>query len=167
MCKINVNYIVAAVIINDRSEVLMMQEAKPQCKEKWYLPAGRVESNETLVDAVKREVLEETGLDVEPKSLIMVECAGGSWFRFVFSGSVVGGTLKTVDQADEESLQARWVQDVESLALRSNDIVPLIQKCREYVREGNGLWHDELMPVSNPLNKLYLRIVACIRKKST
>ena len=42
------HYIVAAVVTNDHQEVLMMQEAKESCRGKWYLPAGRVEPNETL-----------------------------------------------------------------------------------------------------------------------
>jgi 8-oxo-dGTP pyrophosphatase MutT (NUDIX family) len=41
-------------------------------------------------EAVKREVLEETGLVMEPTTLIMVESAAGLWFRFVLTGSVVG-----------------------------------------------------------------------------
>ena len=46
--KETVHYIVAAVVTNDHQEVLMMQEAKESCRGKWYLPAGRVEPNETL-----------------------------------------------------------------------------------------------------------------------
>lgn len=160
-------YIVSAVLINDQNEVLMMQEAKQHCLGKWYLPAGRVEPNENLIEAVKREVLEETGLIMEPKSLIMIECASGSWFRFVMTGSVVDGTLKTPDQSNEESLQANWVRDVSSLALRSNDILPLIEKGRDYVKKANGPWHANLLPVQRSRNKLYLRLIVCIKKKAT
>jgi 8-oxo-dGDP phosphatase len=35
----------------------MVQEAKASCRGKWYLPAGRMERNESIVDAVKREVV--------------------------------------------------------------------------------------------------------------
>lgn len=38
-----VTYIVAAVLLNEDDEVLMMQEAKQTCAGKWYLPAGRME----------------------------------------------------------------------------------------------------------------------------
>lgn len=41
-------------------------------------------------DAVKREVNEETGLDFEPSTLLMVETAQGQWYRFVFVGTIVG-----------------------------------------------------------------------------
>jgi hypothetical protein len=37
--------------------------------------------------------------------LYAVESAGGSWYRFVVTGSIVGGRLKTPADADAESLQ--------------------------------------------------------------
>lgn len=41
-------YIVAAVLL-DGDKVLLIQEAKPSCRGEWYLPAGRMEANETFV----------------------------------------------------------------------------------------------------------------------
>jgi len=46
--KKSVTYIVAAVLLNEDNEVLMMQEAKPSCSGQWYLPAGRMEPGETI-----------------------------------------------------------------------------------------------------------------------
>ena len=46
--KRTVCYIVAAVLFNDSGQVLLIQEAKQSCYGQWYLPAGRVEPNETL-----------------------------------------------------------------------------------------------------------------------
>lgn len=42
-------FIVSAVIVNEASQVLMIQEAKYSCHGTWYLPAGRVEKKESLV----------------------------------------------------------------------------------------------------------------------
>ncbi|KAH0554775.1 8-oxo-dGDP phosphatase NUDT18-like [Cotesia glomerata] len=167
ICQKTVTYIVAAVIINDKNEVLMIQEAKASCAGKWYLPAGRVEPNETLINAVKREVLEETGLSMEPKSLIMVECASGSWFRFVMVGDITGGVLKTPDQANEESLQASWISNVNDLSLRSSDILPLIQRARDRKIASNPPWHSPLLPVEKSWSKLFIRLIVCIKKKAT
>ncbi|XP_014875074.1 8-oxo-dGDP phosphatase NUDT18 isoform X1 [Poecilia latipinna] len=52
----NVTYIVCGVIFNEQEEVLMVQEAKPDCYKQWYLPAGRVEVGESLEEALRREV---------------------------------------------------------------------------------------------------------------
>lgn len=47
-----VSYIVVTVLINERNEVLMMQEAKSSCAGTWYLPAGRAEVGENLIVSV-------------------------------------------------------------------------------------------------------------------
>lgn len=77
----------------------------------------------TLQEAVKREVLEETGLHMEPTSLIMVECASKAWFRFIVTGRVTGGTLKTPAQADSESLQVKLGSCVSSLLMLNTILV--------------------------------------------
>lgn len=167
ICQKTVTYIVAAVVINDQGDVLMMQEAKASCTGKWYLPAGRVEPNENLLDAVKREVLEETGLILKPETLIVVECATGSWVRFVFTGKITGGKLKTLEEATEESLQACWVPNVNDLTLRSNDIISLIERGKSYVMNKDILRHPYLIPVSKSLCKLLLRLTITSKKRAT
>ena len=47
--KVNMCYIVMTVLFNESNEVLMVQEAKKSCSGLWYLPAGRLEPNESLV----------------------------------------------------------------------------------------------------------------------
>eukprot|EP00116_Pleurobrachia_bachei_P014377 sb/3474639/ len=69
----NCVYIVAAVILNNDNKILMIQEAKSSCHGLWYLPAGRVEKGESLVEAVKREVEEEAGVQFEPTGITFVE----------------------------------------------------------------------------------------------
>lgn len=164
----NVTYVVACVILNDRNEVLMMQEAKESCAGKWYLPAGRMEKNETIVQATTREVLEETGLECEPKTLLVVETAGGMWYRFVLTGEIVGGELKTPAKADKESLQAKWISNLQEISLRSNDILHLIEKAQLYKQNSiSGSWHSDVLPASIPHVKDLLRLVIVIKKRST
>ncbi len=60
---------VRAVIVNDRNEVLLQRRTDGDC---WGLPGGCVELDETALEALDREVLEETGLRVrraEPMAL--------------------------------------------------------------------------------------------------
>ena len=61
-----------------------------------------------------------------------VESAAGSWYRFVVTGTVVGGKLKTPADADSESLQAKWIDDLSELTLRASDVLPLIERGRQY-----------------------------------
>jgi mutator protein MutT len=60
---------VRALILNEEGEVLLQQRADTG---RWGLPGGAVELGETALEALKREVLEETGLIVisaEPMAL--------------------------------------------------------------------------------------------------
>lgn len=164
--KKNVFYIVATVLINNEGEVLMMQEAKSSCAGQWYLPAGRMEAEESIVEAAKREVLEETGLDMETTTLLAVESAGGTWYRFVVTGAVTGGKLKTPADADSESLQAKWIGDLTELSLRSADIYNLVTLAKQYHMTRTDPWHSDLMPTEWGHTKLLLRLVICVKSKT-
>ncbi|XP_066495244.1 8-oxo-dGDP phosphatase NUDT18 [Tiliqua scincoides] len=129
----NTCYVVLALLLNHKNEVLVMQEAKQECYGTWYLPAGRMEPKETIVEAMKREVKEETGLQCEPLTLLAVEERGPTWIRFAFLAQATGGTLKTLQEADAESLQAQWWdRESPALPLRARDIVPLMDLALQY-----------------------------------
>ncbi len=59
---------VSAAIIRD-GKVLIVRRARPPAKGVHTLPGGGVEVGESLIEAVVREVQEETGLAVEPVAL--------------------------------------------------------------------------------------------------
>ena len=58
-----------AVVLNDRGEVLLIKDDR---RNSWTFPGGIVEEGEGLLDGVKREVLEETGIEVEVGQLFCV-----------------------------------------------------------------------------------------------
>ncbi|KAJ8285888.1 hypothetical protein GJAV_G00032110 [Gymnothorax javanicus] len=147
-------YIVCAVIFNAKNEVLMMQETKPECYGRWYLPAGRMEEKESIVEAMSREVKEETGMDSQPITLLLVQDQGPQWIRFVFLAEVTGGDMKTEEQADAESLQARWWDRESPLPLRARDILCLIEAGLRY-REKPGF--PLVLPVEMPCPIVCLR----------
>jgi len=59
---------VSAAIIRD-GKVLIVRRARPPARGVYTLPGGGVEVGETLVEAVVREVREETELVIEPLAL--------------------------------------------------------------------------------------------------
>jgi ADP-ribose pyrophosphatase YjhB (NUDIX family) len=56
---------VGAVVVDPAGKVLLIRRGRPPSAGSWTLPGGRVEPGESLDDAVRREVLEETSLPVE------------------------------------------------------------------------------------------------------
>ena len=64
---------VGALVVNEKGEVLIVSSSK--WKNKHTVPGGHIELGERAEDAIKREVKEETGLDVEPVKLLLVQQA--------------------------------------------------------------------------------------------
>jgi ADP-ribose pyrophosphatase YjhB (NUDIX family) len=60
---------VGAVVL-DGDRVLLVKRANPPLQGEWSLPGGVLELGETLAEACAREVLEETGLEVEVAGLV-------------------------------------------------------------------------------------------------
>lgn len=51
----------AGIVMNDKNEVLMVKTHNAG----WVFPGGQVEVGENVIEAVKREIMEEAGIDVE------------------------------------------------------------------------------------------------------
>lgn len=64
--------VAVGVVVVRGSDVLLIKRAKPPSAGAWSLPGGAVDLSETTRDAGRREVFEETGLDVEPAALLDV-----------------------------------------------------------------------------------------------
>ena len=113
---------VAAVIWNDRQQLLLIRRTKEPRKGQWSLPGGKVEFGESLEDALRREIREETGLEVALLGLagiaetILDTNAGAPDTHFVlidYSARLVSGeAIAASDAAD-----ATWFTQEEAAAL--------------------------------------------------
>jgi len=71
--KIGKDYIgvgCGAFILNENNELLLQQRNKAPEKGYWSIPGGKVELFEKIEDAVKREIKEETDVDIEVIKLL-------------------------------------------------------------------------------------------------
>ncbi len=101
-------------MIFDGPRVLMAQRGKAPLLGLWSLPGGALEVGELLADAVRREVMEETGLAIEPLGVIeiferiMRDDAGTAEYHYVlidYICRVTGGVL----QAGDDVSRVEWV----------------------------------------------------------
>ncbi|MCE2531397.1 MAG: NUDIX hydrolase [Acidimicrobiia bacterium] len=68
--------IVLLTWVEHQLSVLLIRRGKPPYEGAWALPGGFVEPDEDLAEAAVRELLEETGIGVEPGSLLQVGAYG-------------------------------------------------------------------------------------------
>lgn len=61
---------VFAIVFDDRDRLLCVRMNYGACN--WTTPGGRVESGESPLEALRREVREETGFEIEPTDLVGV-----------------------------------------------------------------------------------------------
>jgi ADP-ribose pyrophosphatase YjhB (NUDIX family) len=116
---------VSAAIIRD-GKVLVARRARGPALGVWTMPGGVVEAGETLTEALKREIMEETGMTIEPVVLaghreVLVRDDGGRLSRhFVimcFASRWIAGEPKLNDELDD----ARWLRPAELASLKTTE----------------------------------------------
>ena len=60
------------VILERESKILMVRRKKDPYKDRLALPGGFVNEGETVEDAMKREAMEETSLEIHPIDVLGV-----------------------------------------------------------------------------------------------
>ena len=126
------NVTVAGVIERDGRFLLVEEDTDEGVR--FNQPAGHLECNESLVDAVVREVREETRYDFRPEFLIGVYSwrhphKDATYLRFAFGGEIVGFDP---DRAlDQGIIAPRWLTPDEIRANAAQHRSPLIVRCVE------------------------------------
>jgi ADP-ribose pyrophosphatase YjhB (NUDIX family) len=118
------NEIVSALIWREGRLLMVEAQGPEDLVPSWGLPGGRVEARETLLQALVREVHEETGLAVEgaPRLAFSVRkrFEDLEWMAHTFE-CVASGTIAP-DDPDELILSATWFAVEE--AIRRLDVLP-------------------------------------------
>ena len=111
---------VGALVVNQQGLALIVRSAK--WGNKFTVPGGHIELGETAEDAIKREVKEETGLDVESVKLLLVQQAiyPKDYYKhehFIFMDYVCQAKTSEVHLDGRELQEYVWVKPEESLKL--------------------------------------------------
>jgi len=119
---------VAGVVMNENGEILLVKHTKDGT---WGCPGGQVENGENLIEALVREVKEESGIDIKVGELFWVgsntathEGYNGvkivpTKVLFNFTCTAVGGEL----QSSDETSEACWVKREEVHDMLANPIM--------------------------------------------
>jgi 8-oxo-dGTP diphosphatase len=119
-------YLAASAAIVRDGRVLIVRRARRPAHGVYTLPGGVVEAGETLVEAVTREVREETALEIAPvafagfREMIMRESDNTVSRHFVimsFAARWVSGEVSLNDELDD----ARWLRPAEIAGLTTTE----------------------------------------------
>lgn len=116
---------VSAAIFRD-GKVLIVRRARKPALNLYSLPGGAVEVGESLIDAVVREVREETQIDIEPVALAghreaIVRDKEGRVERHFVILSFASRWLRGVPVLNSELDDARWIDPAELSAYKTTE----------------------------------------------
>jgi 8-oxo-dGTP diphosphatase len=103
---------VVAVIIDADDRVLLTKRNVPPFQGEWVMPGGKIDLGEPIVAALKREVWEEVGLEVEVGELIDVfehVTPGEDNYHFIIIYYRCTPLYCDVKHNRDEVAEARWV----------------------------------------------------------
>ena len=120
---------VAALVTNSRGEILMVNSPW----RGWEYPGGLIEPGETFQEALKREVREEAGVEIEITGFVGIcKNVGKDIVNIDFTARYISGELTT----SEESTEVIWASPEKAMEMIT---FPLTKKRLENMLSGN---HD-------------------------
>ena len=104
-------------LLTDGGRLLLQNRTKADWRG-YALPGGHVEPGESFVDAVKREMREETGLEIEDPRLVGVKqfpIEGGRYVVLLFRATAYSGTLVSSDEGRMEWVERGRLSELETV----------------------------------------------------
>lgn len=127
---------VGVFVFDAAGRVLLIQRGRPPGQGLWSVPGGKVEWGETVADACRREVREETGIDVSIGPLVTWLERMDIAHHYVIL-DFIGAPLEcqAEPQAGDDAADARWLTDDELLDLPlTAGLLSVLAQARSLVR---------------------------------
>ena len=126
----------AVLVLNDKNQLLMMKRAD---NNNWGIPGGAMELGETAEETARRELFEETGLEVDELKLFGVFSGKELYYQYpsgeevynvsiVFLAHDVHGSIKFLDG---EHYEFRYFDLAQIPGNISPPIKPILKKLKE------------------------------------
>ena len=143
---------VGAVVVREDGCVLLVRRRQPPRAGEWSLPGGLVELGESLDEAVRREVREECGIEVQVGPLVGVfqpierDATGAIRFHYIvldYLACYTGGTLHIASDVND----AVWVSpdQLDRYRLRPETV--------EMIRRALTIGHASGVPITLEVSK--------------
>ena len=101
-----------AIIVNDKNEVLLILHSKnsrsaPSC---WSRPGGAVEFGESIKHAIKREIMEEIGVEIKLIDFLQLnenidKKNGFHWLAISYSAKIISGVPKVMEPNKHDAIK--------------------------------------------------------------
>lgn len=101
------NVELAVLCLIHRGDKLLLQNRRKKDWDGWTLPGGHIEKGESIVDAVVREMQEETGLTIHSPKLCGIKqfpIENGRYLVFLFRTESFSGEVRSSDEGE-----MRWI----------------------------------------------------------
>jgi molecular chaperone GrpE (heat shock protein) len=138
--------VVGPIIYNDKGEILLIKN--PKFGDFWTIPGGHIELDEPAEEALRREIMEETGLELKNIEAIgFTEGINPKFFHkpkhFIYLNylaELAGGEIKKT----EEMTEYLWIDPEKAQEMKlSESIKPLIEYYIEKKKNGNESWEHK------------------------
>ncbi len=163
---------VYGIVIHD-NKILLVKKSRGAYTGKYDLPGGSIEHGEKPVETLKRELLEEVGVNIKSFKLYDANSVIVNWFHheemenmhhigIIYIVDIENDTIKETSDG-QDSLGAKWISIEE---LNKDMISPLVYE--ELIKL--GYFHNSLFLIDTNNNKIknnkneFINILKCNRK---
>ncbi len=134
-------------IIIDCNRILVVKMRSADGQEYYTLPGGKQEPDELMIDALKREVKEETGYTVEPKSLLFIREGFEEEkhrIEFMFVCETIGEPDNSALEYDVNQVGTKWllIDNIMHEELHPVDLREVIK--RHFLGKTNAIYLGEM-----------------------
>lgn len=137
---------IKAIIIQG-TRLLTVKMVSPEGQEYYTLPGGKQRPDELMLDALKREVKEETGFSVEPKSLLFIREGfkdESHRVEFMFICETIGEAELDKLKYDDNQVGTKWlnIDNILHEELHPADLRNIIK--RHFLGKSNAIYLGEM-----------------------